>query len=378
MGSQSVITCKAAVAWRSGEALKLEEIQVDPPKAREVRIKMLYASLCGTDILCCNGFPRPLFPRIPGHEGVGIIESVGEEVTSLKEGDTVMPHFIGECGECPNCISGKSNLCFKYPLSFTGLLLDGSSRMSINGGEQRIYHHVSCSTLSEYLVLDENYVVKVDPRLPLHHASFLCCSFTTGYGAALKLADIDHNSTVAVLGLGGVGLGVVEGARELGAAKIIGIDIHDKKEEKGRVFGVTEFINAKKNCEDKRISEMVKEVTGGLGVDYFFECTDVPDLMINQAIEATRKGFGTVILLGAGLQIDWQMNYVPLMMGRTLKGSIYGGVRIRSDLPSIINKCINKEIKLDELSSQEFSLHEANEALEYLKNPDCVKVLIKF
>ncbi|XP_019179211.1 PREDICTED: alcohol dehydrogenase-like 5 [Ipomoea nil] len=152
-------------------------------------------------------------------EGVGIIESIGEEVRSLKEGDAVMSHFIGEC---PNCISEKSNLCFKYPLSFT-----------------------------------------------------------TGYGAALKLADIDHNSTVAVLGLGGVGLGVVEGARERGAAKIIGINIHDKKEEKGKIFGVTDFINAK-NSEDKSISKMVKEATGGLGVNYFFECTDVPDLMINQ------------------------------------------------------------------------------------------------
>nr|XP_009783649.1 PREDICTED: alcohol dehydrogenase-like isoform X2 [Nicotiana sylvestris] len=367
-----VISCKAAVVWKSGEELKLEEIEVDPPNSTEVRIKMIYASLCGTDILCCNGFPKPLFPRIPGHEGVGVIESVGEKVKNLKEGDIVIPHFLGECGECPNCKSKKSNLCHKYPLNFSGLLLDGTSRMSIKG--QRIYHHVSCSTLSEYLVLDQNYVIKVDPRIPIEHVAFLCCAFTTGFGATFKDVNIEKGSTVAVLGLGGVGLGVVEGAKQKEAAKIIGIDIHEMKSEKAKKFGVTDFINIK--ISEKSISELVKEATGGLGVDYFFECTNVPDLMINEAIQSTRMGYGTVILLGAGLELDWQMNYVPLMLGRTLKGSIYGGIRTRTDLPFVFDKCINKEIKLDELLTHEVSLNDINKAFEYLKEPNCVKEMI--
>ncbi|XP_009627766.1 8-hydroxygeraniol oxidoreductase-like [Nicotiana tomentosiformis] len=372
--SYRVISCKAAVVWKSGEELKLEEIEVDPPNSTEVRIKMMYASLCGTDVLCCNGFPKPLFPRIPGHEGVGVIESVGEKVKILKEGDIVIPHFLGECGDCPNCKSKKSNLCHKYPLNFSGLLLDGTSRMSIKG--QRIYHHVSCSTLSEYLVLDQNYVIKIDPRLPIEHAAFLCCAFTTGFGSTFKDVNIEKGSTVAVLGLGGVGLGVVEGARQKEAAKIIGIDIHEIKSEKAKIFGVTDFINIK--VSEKSVSELVKEATGGLGVDYFFECTNVPDLMINEAIQSTRMGYGTVILLGAGLELDWQMSYVPLMLGRTLKGSIYGGIRTRTDLPYIFDKCINKEIKLDELLTHEVSLNDVNKAFEYLKEPNCVKVLIKF
>ncbi|XP_004251174.2 8-hydroxygeraniol oxidoreductase-like [Solanum lycopersicum] len=372
--NHKVITCKGAIVWKSGDELKIEEIEVDPPKSTEVRIKMIYASLCGTDVLCCNGFPKPLFPRIPGHEGVGAIESVGESVKDLKEGDIVMPHFLGECGDCPNCKSKKSNLCHKYPLNFSGLLLDGTSRMSING--QKIYHHVSCSTLSEYIVLDENYVIKVDPRLPIEHVPFLCCAFTTGFGATWKDVNIEKGSSVAVLGLGGVGLGVAEGARQKEAAQIIGMDIHEMKSEKAKIYGITDFINISEKSIS--ISELIKDATGGLGVDYFFECTDVPQLTINEAIQSTRMGYGTVIVLGAGLVLDWQMSYVPLMFGRTLKGSIYGGIRTHTDLPSIIDKCISKEIKLDELLTHEVSFNDVNKAFEYLKEPNCVKVLIKF
>ncbi|CAI9093495.1 OLC1v1029004C1 [Oldenlandia corymbosa var. corymbosa] len=368
-----VITCKAAVVWKSGEPPKVETIQVDPPKASEVRIKMLCASLCHTDVLCCNGLPVPLFPRIPGHEGVGMVESVGEGVTTLKEGDIVMPLYLGECGECLNCKSGKTNLCHKYPLGFSGLLLDGTSRMSIAG--QTVYHHFSCSTWSEYIVIEAPYAVKVDPRVSLPHASFLCCGFTTGFGAAWREVIIPKGATVAVLGLGAVGLGVVEGARVQGASRIIGVDINDLKEEKGKAFGMTEFINPKKS--DKSISELIKDVTGGLGVDFCFECTGVPALL-NEAIDASKVGLGTIVLIGAGLEPSGVINYIPLLCGRVLKGSIYGGVRPLSDLPTIVDKCINKEIPLDELMTHEVTLDEINKGFEYLKHPDCVKVVIKF
>ncbi|PHT35347.1 hypothetical protein CQW23_27147 [Capsicum baccatum] len=169
---------------------------------------------------------------------------------------------------------------------------------------------------------------------------------------------------------------VVEGARQKGAAKIIGMDIHEMKNEKAKIYGITDFINT--NNSEKSISELIKNATDGLGVDYFFECTDVPQLTINEAIQSTRMGYGTVIVLGAGLVLDWQMSYVPLMFGRTLKGSIYGGIRTHTDLPSIIDKCINKEINLDELLTHEVSFNDINKAVEFLKEPNCVKVLIKF
>ncbi|KAL0393948.1 UNVERIFIED_CONTAM: 8-hydroxygeraniol oxidoreductase [Sesamum latifolium] len=374
----AVITCKvfvaAAVIRKSWEALQVEEIQVDPPKSSEVRIKMLCASMCHTDMTCCNsGFPVPFFPRIPGHEGVGVVESVGEQVTNLKVGDMVMTLYLGECGECLNCSSGKTNLCHKYPLGFDGLMPDGTSRLSVGG--ERIYHLVSCSTWSEYAVIDANYTVKVDPRLSPPHASFLCCGFTTGFGSSWREVDIEKGSTVAVIGLGAVGLGAVKGAQIQGALKIIGIDINELKHEKAKAFGITDFINPK--LSDKSVSELIKEATGGLGVDYCFECSGVPAL-VNEAIEGTKIGLGTVMVLGVGPGKSVEVDYIPLLCGRTVRGSTYGGIRTQSDLPNLVEKCVNKEIDLDQLITHEVSLAEINKGLEYMKQPDCVKVVIKF
>lgn len=370
--SPEIIRCKAAVVWKSGEPLKLEEIEVDPPKSYEIRVKMLCASMCHTDILCINGLPVSLFPRIPGHEGVGMIESVGDKVTNLNKGDMVMPLYIGECGECLNCSSGKTNLCHKYPISFTGLLQDGTSRMSING--ERIYHHISCSTWSEYIVIEACYAYKVDPRVSLPHSSFLCCGFTTGFGAAFREITLEKGSVVAVIGLGAVGFGAAKGAQMQGAGKIIGIDINDLKKEKGKAFGITDFINPKSS--GKSVSDSIKDATGGLGADYCFECTGVPDLL-NEAIEGSKVGLGTTVFIGAG-QTSGELKYIPLLCGRTVKGSIYGGVRPRSDLPKIVENCVNKEFNLDELITHEVSLDEINKGFEYMKHPKSVKVVIKF
>ncbi|XP_062178292.1 alcohol dehydrogenase 1-like isoform X3 [Alnus glutinosa] len=314
-----VITCKAAVCRGIGEAVKVEEIQVEPPKSCEVRVKILYASLCHTDILCTKGFPIPVFPRVLGHEGVGVVESVGEEVRGLKGGDLVIPTFIGECQECENCLSRKTNLCLKYPVPFSGLMRDDTSRMSIGG--QRLYHAFSCSTWSEYTVVDADYVLKLDPGIALPHASIISCGFSTGFGGAWKEAEVEKGSTVAVLGLGAVGLGVLEGARMQGAAKIIGIDKNERKRIKGKAFGMTDFINPDEY--DKSISELVKELTGGMGVDYCFECTGVAPL-VNEALLATKM-----------------------------------------------------EIQLDELMTHEVSLEDIQKAFELLEQPDCVKVLIR-
>ncbi|XP_019183780.1 PREDICTED: alcohol dehydrogenase-like 2 isoform X2 [Ipomoea nil] len=371
--SPATITCKGVVTWQKGEALKVEEIEVDPPKCSEVRMKM-FSSLCHTDILSHNGFPIPLFPRVLGHEGVGTIESVGENVRDLKEGDLVITVYLAECKECLNCKLGKSNLCFKYPLPLSCLMADGTSRISIRG--QTLYHTFSCATWSEYAVCDANYVVKIDPRLPLPHASLLSCGFTSGFGAPSKIAAIEKGSSVVVFGLGTVGLGVVAGAKEQGAAKIIGIDINDFKREKGEAFGMTDFINPNKS--EKTVSELIKDVTEGLGADYAFECTGVAALL-NEAIDATKMGSGTVVTIGAGGEEIWKINVASILLcGRTFKGSVFGGVRVKSDLPSIVDKCIRKEVQLEELITHEISLEETPTAFELLKQPDCVKVVIKF
>ncbi|GMY07721.1 alcohol dehydrogenase-like 1 isoform X1, partial [Fagus crenata] len=332
-----IITCKAVVCWGIGEPVKVEEIQVDPPKSSEVRVKILYASVCHTDILYTKGFPIPLFPRVLGHEGVGMVESLGDEVTDLKEGDIVIPTFLGECQECENCLSRKTNLCLKYPVPTGGLMPDDTSRMTVKG--KKLYHTFTCSTWSEYMVVDTNYVVKLDPSISLPHASFISCGFSTGLGGAWKEAQVEKGSTVVVLGLGAVGLGAIEGARIQGAAKIIGIDTNDRKRIKGKAFGMTDFINP--NEYDKSISELVKELTGGLGVDYCFECTGVPPL-VNEALQATKMGKGETIVIGAGSDPTIQINLLPLLFGGNLRGSIFGGLKAKTDFPIVVEKCKNK------------------------------------
>ncbi|KAK9269226.1 hypothetical protein L1049_000996 [Liquidambar formosana] len=367
-----IITCKAAVCWGEEKVVKVEEIQVEPPRRCEIRIKMIYASLCHTDILCTQGYPIPVFPRVPGHEGVGVVESIGEEVKNLKEGDVVIPTYIGECKECENCRSGKTNLCEKYPLLLNGLMPDETSRMSVRG--QKLYHFFTCSTWSEYTVVNVNYIVKVDPSIALPHASFLSCGFTSGFGGAWKEAKVEKGSSVAVFGLGAVGLGAVKGAQMQGATRIIGIDKNERKKEKGLAFGMTEFINPSES--DKSVSEIIKELTGGMGVDYCFECTGAAPL-INEALEASKVGKGTVILIGAASQETVKINFLTLLIGRTIKGSIFGGIKTRSDLPILLDKCVNKEIRLDELLTHELPLEDVNKSFDLMKQPDYVKVIIK-
>ncbi|KAI3697208.1 hypothetical protein L6452_30057 [Arctium lappa] len=373
-----VITCKAAVVHELGGPLTMEEIKVDPPKASEVRIKMLVASICHTDIFCCNGFPIPLFPRIPGHEGVGMVESVGINVKTdvVKPGDVVIPLYLGECGECLNCKSGKTNICHVHTISMTGLMSDATSRMSVAKTGETIYHHFSCSTWSEYMVIDVNYVLKIDPKVPLPYASFLTCGFTTGFGAPWKETPIHKGSSVAVFGLGAVGLGAIKGAQMQGASKIIGIDINEMKSTKGRAFGMTDFINPKDH-PNQPVSDLVKDITNGLGVDYSFECTGVKSLL-SEAVEASKIGLGTTVSIGIGLDSNSLIKSPTLLYGRTVKGSVLGGVKTRSDLPILIGKCINKEIELDVLLTHEIRLEDIHEAFDTLKKPDCLKILINF
>ncbi|KAK4754990.1 hypothetical protein SAY87_008747 [Trapa incisa] len=378
MMSPTVIRCRALVC-RGPEQWKVEMIEVDPPKALEVRIKMLYASVCHTDLDCAKGFPfvisslprsyvslitlnytymcvcmilpcllQPLYPRVLGHEGVGVVESVGDEVEELKEGDVVMPLLLGECGECENCTASSTNQCLTLPFHFTGLMPDGTFRLHLppdsgnDGHRQPLYHLFSCGTWSQYIVAQAHYVLKLNSDIPPPHASFLSCGFSTGFGAAQVEARIDEGSTVAVVGLGAVGLGAVAGARALGAATIIGVDKNDMKREKGEAFGITHFINPD-NFTGKAISELVKDLTGGLGVDYCIECTGAPYL-INQALESTKVGKGRAIVLGSGAEMDVPISFLALLMGRSLKGSLFGGVKPRTHLPHLLHQCCSSKV----------------------------------
>ncbi|GJV19602.1 alcohol dehydrogenase-like 1 protein [Tanacetum coccineum] len=332
---------------------------------------MLCASICHTGVLCTKGFPIPLFPRIPGHEGVGVIESVGKAAKGLKPGDIVMPLYLGECGQCLNCKTGKTNLCHVYLPPFSGLMNDGTSRMTIARTGESIYHFTSCSTWTKYAVADCNYVLKIDPKISYPHASFLPCGFTTGFGATWREPQLSKGSLVSVFGIGDK-----RSTQLAGASKIIGVDVNQYKAAKGKVFGMTHFINPKDH-PNKTVSELVKEITHGLGVDYCFGCTGVPSLL-NEALEASKFGIGTVVPIGAGGEASVAINSLILFSSRTLKCTTFGGIRTQSDLPVIINKCLNKEIQLDELLTHEIQLENIQEAFDILKKPDCVKILINF
>ncbi|XP_028794544.1 alcohol dehydrogenase-like 1 [Neltuma alba] len=372
--SPQAITCKGAVCWAIGEGVKEEEIEVEPPKASEVRVKMLCASVCRSDIFSTQGLPHANYPQVLGHEGIGVVESKGEEVKNVKVGDMVIPLYLSECGECEVCIKGKTNLCMRYPIRLNGLMADNTSRMSVRG--QKAYHLMSCATWCEYMVIDANYVLKVESSaIDAAHGSFISCGFSTGFGAAWKEAMVEEGSSVAVFGLGAVGLGAVSAAKLMGATKIIGIDKNEKKREKGEAFGMTHFINPDK-LSDKPLSEEVKELSGEIGgVDYSIECTGVPSLL-NEAMESTKVGVGKTVVVGAGAE-SVQLSYGTILYGRTLKGSVFGGIKPIPDLPFIAHKCHTKEIPIHELLTHEIHLEDISKAFGLMRHPDCVKVVIK-
>ncbi|KAJ9675158.1 hypothetical protein PVL29_024206 [Vitis rotundifolia] len=289
-----VIRCKAAVAWEAVKPLVIEEVEVAPPQATEVRLKILYTSLCHTDVYFWEAKGQtPLFPRIFGHEAGGIVESVGEGVTDLKPGDHVLPIFTGECKDCAHCKSEESNLCNLLRINTDrGVMIhDGKSRFTIKG--KPIYHFLGTSTFSEYTVVHVGCVAKINPLAPLDKVCILSCGISTGLGATLNVAKPTKGSTVAVFGLGAVGLAAAEGARIAGASRIIGVDLHSKRFEKAKNFGVTDFVNPKDH--EKSVQEVIVEMTGG-GVDRSLECTGNVNAMIS-AFECVHDVCGLSILL---------------------------------------------------------------------------------
>lgn len=370
-----VITCLAAVAWGAKQPLVIEEIQVDPPQAMEVRIKITHTSLCHTDITFWNGGDENMqtFPRILGHEGAGIVESVGEGVTDVKVGDHVIPLFTGECGDCVFCKSKKTNLCDKFKIDLTRKVMrhDGKTRFSIKG--LPIYHFMSTSTFSEYTVVDYACVAKINPEAPLDKACLFGCGIATGVGAVFNTADIQSGSTVAIFGLGTVGLAVAAGARMRGASKIIGIDTNSSKFFKAKALGVTECINPKDH--EKPIQEVIAEKTEG-GVDYSFECIGNTGVLY-QAFLATREALGLTVLLGLDTSPrKISLHPLELFSGRRLVATIFGGVKGKTDLPGLIDKYMRKEFSVEEFITHELPFSEINQAFDLLLEGKCLRCVL--
>ncbi|KAL4186065.1 hypothetical protein AMTRI_Chr09g31920 [Amborella trichopoda] len=368
-----VITCKAAVAWGPGEPLVIEEVEVDPPKPYEVRINVMCTSLCRSDITQWESkVTAHLFPRIFGHEAAGVIESIGEGVVGLKEGDHVLTVFTGECTVCKHCVSGKSNMCQLLGLERKGVMhSDQKTRFSIKG--KPIYHYCAVSSFSEYTVVHSGCAVKIDPLAPMEKVCLLSCGVSAGLGAVWKVADISKGSTVAIFGLGTVGLSVAQGAKLRGASQIIGVDTNPEKNEKGKLFGVTNFINPNE-CKEP-VQQVIKSITGG-GVDFSFECVGDTDIT-NAALQSSCDGWGLTVTLGVPkTKPEISAHYGLLLSGRTLKGSLFGGLKPKSDLPSIVEMYLRKEILIDEYITHNLKLEDINEAFDLMKEGKCLRCVI--
>ncbi|PMU03650.1 S-(hydroxymethyl)glutathione dehydrogenase/class III alcohol dehydrogenase [Aeromonas salmonicida] len=375
MAQVQSIKCKAAIAWGPDQPLSIEEVEVMPPQAGEVRVRIVATGVCHTDAFTLSGEdPEGVFPCILGHEGGGIVESIGEGVTSVKVGDHVIPLYTPECGECKFCRSGKTNLCQKIRATQgKGLMPDGTTRFSKDG--QPIYHYMGTSTFSEYTVLPEISIAKVDPAAPLEEVCLLGCGVTTGIGAVMNTAKVKEGESVAIFGLGGIGFSAVIGARLAKAGRIIAIDINESKFELARKLGATDCINP--NDFDKPIQEVIVEMTDG-GVDFSFECIGNVKVM-RAALECCHKGWGESVIIGvAGAGQEISTRPFQLVTGRVWRGSAFGGVRGRSELPSYVQRYMQGEFKLDDFITHTMPLEQINEAFELMHEGKSIRTVIHY
>lgn len=368
-----VISCKAAVAWEPSKPLTIETIEVDPPKNGEVRIKILATGVCHTDAYTLDGLdPEGVFPCILGHEGGGIVESIGEGVTSVKPGDHVIPLYIPQCRDCKFCNSTKTNLCSRVRATQgKGLMPDGTVRFSCKG--QKLFHFMGTSTFSEYTVVAEISIAKVREDAPLDKVCLLGCGIATGYGAALNTAKVESGSNVAIWGLGAVGLAVAMGCKERGAKRIIGIDTNSDKFVVGESFGCNEFVNPKDH--DKPIQEVLIEMTDG-GLDYTFECIGNVNTM-RSALESCHKGWGESIIIGvAGAGQEISTRPFQLVTGRVWKGSAFGGWKSRDSVPKLVDKYMDGNLKVDEFVTQTVGMTEINEGFLLMKEGKSLRCVV--
>ncbi|XP_006010700.1 alcohol dehydrogenase class-3 [Latimeria chalumnae] len=369
-----VIKCRAAVAWEAGKPLSIEEVEVAPPKAHEVRIKVIATGVCRTDAssLKASGV-KANFPVILGHEGAGIVESVGEGVTNIKPGDKVIPLYIPKCGKCRSCLCPKTNICEKTEEMWaTGLMPDKTSRFTCKG--KQLFHYMGTSTFSEYTVVSDICTAKIDPAAPLDKVCLLGCGISTGYGAAINTAKVEPGSTCVVFGLGGIGLAAVMGCKAAGASRIIAVDINEGKFEKAKILGATECINPEK-C-NKPIQQVLVEMTDG-GVDFAFECIGNLSVM-RAALEASHSGWGVAVVIGVtapGQTISTEP--FCYIFGRTMKGTLFGGYELDT-VPKLITDYMKKKIKLEEFITHTRPLEKINEAFELMQTGKSIRTVVLY
>ena len=365
---------RAAVAFEAGKPLEIVEVDLEGPKVGEVLVEIKATGICHTDAFTLSGDdPEGAFPAILGHEGAGIVVEVGPGVLSLKVGDTVIPLYTPECRECDFCLNPKTNLCQSIRATQgLGLMPDGSSRFSLDG--KPILHYMGCSTFSNYTVLPEIALAKIRSDAPFDKVCYIGCGVTTGVGAVAFDAKVEPGSTVAVFGLGGIGLNVVQGAKMVGADRIIGIDLNSDREKLGCEFGMTDFINPRDTGD---VSEAIIELTGG-GVDYSFECIGNTTTM-RQALECTHKGWGESFIIGvAGAGQEISTRPFQLVTGRSWKGTAFGGARGRSDVPKIVDWYMNGKIKIDPLITHTMPLEDINRAFDLMHEGKSIRSVVLF
>ncbi|HEX6271581.1 MAG TPA: S-(hydroxymethyl)glutathione dehydrogenase/class III alcohol dehydrogenase [Polyangiaceae bacterium] len=366
---------RAAVAYEPGKDLVIEEVELEGPKAGEVLVQMKATGVCHTDEFTRSGAdPEGIFPVIFGHEGAGVVVDVGPSVTSLGKGDHVIPLYTPECRACKSCLSRKTNLCTAIRATQgKGLMPDGTSRFSRGG--KRIHHYMGCSTFSEFSVLPEIALAKVRSDAPFDKICYIGCGVTTGIGAVIYTAKVEPGANVVVFGLGGIGLNVVQGARLAGADKIIGVDINDRREELGKRFGLTHFVNPTRVKGDL-VAHLV-ELTGG-GADYSFECVGNVTLM-RQALECCHRGWGVSVVIGvAGSGQEIATRPFQLVTGRVWKGSAFGGARGRTDVPKIVDWYMEKKIDIDSLITHKLPLERINDAFALMHAGESIRTVVEY
>ena len=365
---------RAAVAWQAGSPLSIETVDLDGPRAGEVLVEVKATGICHTDQFTLSGAdPEGLFPAILGHEGAGVVVDVGPGVTSVQRDDHVIPLYTPECRECKFCLSRKTNLCGRIRATQgRGLMPDATSRFSLGG--RPILHYMGTSTFSNHIVVPEIALAKIRPDAPFDTVCYIGCGVTTGVGAVLFTAKVEAGANVVVFGLGGIGLNVVQGAKLVGAGKIIGVDLNPAREAMARKFGMTHFINPK---DTPAVVDAIVQLTDG-GADYSFECIGNTTVM-RQALECTHKGWGRSIIIGvapAGAEIATRP--FQLVTGRKWEGSAFGGARGRTDVPKIVDWYMERKINIDELITHRLALDDINTGFDLMARGESIRSVVVY
>jgi S-(hydroxymethyl)glutathione dehydrogenase/alcohol dehydrogenase len=365
---------RAAVAWAAGKPLTIEEVDLDGPRAGEVLVEVKATGICHTDHFTLSGAdPEGLFPAILGHEGAGVVMEVGQGVTTLAPGDHVIPLYTPECRQCKFCLSRKTNLCQKIRATQgKGVMPDGTSRFSIGG--KPILHYMGTSTFANHIVVPEIALAAIRKDAPFDKVCYIGCGVTTGVGAVLFTAKVEAGANVVVFGLGGIGLNVIQGAKMVGAGRIVGVDINPAREALGRQFGMTDFINPK---AVPNVVDAIVQLTDG-GADYSFECIGNTTTM-RQALECCHKGWGVSVIIGvAGAGQEIATRPFQLVTGRVWKGTAFGGARGRTDVPKIVDWYMEGKLRIDELITHKLPLERINEGFELMERGESIRSVVVY